>query len=86
MGNEEGMSWETTDVLSADTTDVLSADTTDVLSADTTDVLSADTTNCCPVGFPWTVSDQSQMNESPPDRPEYFPTGTSCGDCAGVAV
>jgi len=39
-----GMSWETTEVLSADTTDVLSADTTDVLSADTTDVLSADTT------------------------------------------
>ena len=46
MGNEEGMSWETTDVLSADTTDVLSADTTDVLSADTTDVLSTDTTPC----------------------------------------
>ena len=43
MGNEEGMSWETTDVVSADTTDVLSADTTDVLSADTTDVLSTDT-------------------------------------------
>ena len=43
MGNEEGMSWETTVVLSADTTDVLSADTTDVLSADTADVLSADT-------------------------------------------
>ena len=63
------MSWETTDVLSADTTDVLSADTTDVLSADTTDVLSADIANCCSVGFPWTVSDQSQMNESPPDRP-----------------
>ena len=61
MGNEEGTSWETTDVLSADTADVLSADTTDVLSADTT--------NCCPMGFPWTVSDQSQMNESPPDRP-----------------
>ena len=67
------MSWETTDVLSPDTTDVLSADTTDVLSADTTDVLSADTANCCPVGFPWTVSDQSQMNESPLDRPEDFP-------------
>ena len=47
MGNEEGMSWETTDVLSADTSDVLSADTTDVLSADTTDVLSADTRNLC---------------------------------------
>ena len=31
VGNEEGMSWETTDVLSADTTDVLSADTTDVV-------------------------------------------------------
>ena len=42
--NRIGMSWETTEVLSADTTDVLSADTTDVLSADTTDVLSADTT------------------------------------------
>ena len=47
MGNEEGMSWETTDVLSADTTDVLSADTTDVLSADTTDGLS---TPCSSVG------------------------------------
>ena len=43
VDNAWGMSWETTDVLSADTTDVLSADTTDVLSADTTDVLSADT-------------------------------------------
>ena len=42
--NRKGMSWETTDVLSADTTDVSSADTTDVLPADTTDVLSADTT------------------------------------------
>ena len=28
------------------------------------------------MGFLWTMSDQSQMNESPPDRPEYFPTGT----------
>ena len=35
VDNEVGISWETTDVLSADTTDVLSADTTDVLSADT---------------------------------------------------
>ena len=43
VGNDEGMAWKTTDVLSADTTDVMSADTTDVLSADTTDVLSADT-------------------------------------------
>ena len=40
VGNEEGMSWETTEVLSADTTDVVSADTTDVLPADTTDGLS----------------------------------------------
>ena len=45
VGNGIGMSWETTDVLSADTTDVLAADTTDVLAADTTDVLSADTTD-----------------------------------------
>ena len=35
VGNEEGMSWSTADVVSADTTDVLSADTTDVLSTDT---------------------------------------------------
>ena len=32
VGNGVGMSWETTDVLSADTTDALAADTTDVLS------------------------------------------------------
>ena len=48
MGNEEGMSWETTDVLSADTTDVFSADTTDVLSAGTTGVLSAEETSVRP--------------------------------------
>ena len=42
VGNEEGMSWQTADLLSADTTDVLAADTTDVLPADTTHVLPAD--------------------------------------------
>ena len=42
VGNGVGMSWETTDVVSADTTDVLAADTTDVLPADTTHVLPAD--------------------------------------------
>ena len=34
VGNEEGMSWHTADLLSADTTDVLAADTTHVLPAD----------------------------------------------------
>ena len=47
VDNGIGMSWQTTDFLSADTTDVLSADATDVLSAHTTDVLSADTTDFC---------------------------------------
>ena len=42
VGNGVGMSWETTDVVSADTTDVLAADTRDVLPADTTHVLPAD--------------------------------------------
>ena len=42
VGKEEGMSWQTADLLSADTTDVLAADTTDVLPADTTHVLPAD--------------------------------------------
>ena len=42
VGNEEGMSWQTADLLSADATDVLAADTTDVLPADTTHVLPAD--------------------------------------------
>ena len=42
VGNGIGMSWETTDVMSADTTDVLAADTTDVFPADTTHVLPAD--------------------------------------------
>ena len=44
VGNEEGMSWETTDVLSADTTDVLSADTTDVSFADTRNLCAPETT------------------------------------------
>ena len=35
VADAQGMSWETTDVLSADTTDVLSTDTQDVVSADT---------------------------------------------------
>ena len=48
VGNEEGMSWQTADLLSADTTDVLAADTTDVLPADTTHVLPADNP-----GFLW---------------------------------
>ena len=47
VGKEEGMFWESTDVLSADTTDVLSAVSADFLSADTTDVLSADTRHLC---------------------------------------
>ena len=42
VGNEEGMSWQTADLLSADSTDVLAADTTDVLPADTTHVLPVD--------------------------------------------
>ena len=42
VGNEEGMSWQTADLLAADTTDVSAADTTDVLPADTTHVLPAD--------------------------------------------
>ena len=42
MDSEEGLSWQTADLLSADTTDVLAADTTDVLPADTTDALPAD--------------------------------------------
>ena len=55
MGNEEGISWETTDVLSADTTDVLSADTTDVLFAATTEGLSTP----CSVGGPeWRSSQE----------------------------
>ena len=49
-----GMSWQTTDVLSADATDRLSADTTDVLPADTTDVLSADTTVLSSANFVFT--------------------------------
>ena len=48
MGNEEGTSWETTDVFSADTTDVWSTATTGVLSAETTDGLSTS----CSVGDP----------------------------------
>ena len=42
MGNEERMSWQTADLLSADTADVLAADTTDVMPADKTHVLPAD--------------------------------------------
>ena len=54
VDNEVGMSWETTDVLSAAAADVLSADTTNVLPADTADVLSADTTgvSCANGGHP----------------------------------
>ena len=48
VGNEDGMSWQTADLLSADTTDVLAADTTDVLAADTTDAVAADTTDVLP--------------------------------------
>ena len=42
LRNGVGMSWETSEVLSADTTDVLAADTTDVLPADATHALPAD--------------------------------------------
>ena len=42
MDNDEGMSWQTADLLSADTTDVFAADTTDVLPAYTTHVLPTD--------------------------------------------
>ena len=52
MDNEEGMSWQTADLLSADTTDVLAADTTDVFAAGTTDVLPADTTHVLPADNP----------------------------------
>ena len=37
-----GMSWETTNVLSADRADVLASDTTDVVPADTTHVVPSD--------------------------------------------
>ena len=49
--NTLGMSWETTDVLSAAAADVLSADTTKVLPADTTGVSSAETTGLSSATF-----------------------------------
>ena len=67
MGNEEGMSWQTADLLSADTTDVLAADTTDVLPADTTHVLPADKFG---VGNP-TFADYSVAPRIPPGRSAF---------------
>ena len=74
--NEVGMSWETTDVLSAAAADVLSADTTDVLPTFTTDILSADT-----AGLP------SANTSFPKVKPDFSfwrdQTGSLSNGCGG---